>query len=1250
MTEIKEVEKKISPDRPLDTGFSSKQREEIESSIDKLCDCIREAKLDEVKNHVQFLKDNLVNYDYYIERVLGASREAVANCIRDGNIFRAKEIIQFVKDEFQVEGKELYSDEVLPTAREGVANFIRDGWISGAKEIIEFMKEEFEVNGKDLCSDEVLVAVKEALAYNLREGVARAEEIIEIVKEEFEVNSKELYSDEMLSAAREGFAMCLRYDAIPLRYVEISETQRMIKFMKEEFEVNCKELYSNEVLANAKERIGYCLGEGELVNAREIFKFMKERFGVNSKDLCSAEVLIGAKKGVGYRLSIGEAYSAHEIIEFMKEEFEVNLYSDEVLIGAKNGVGLCLTCGYLYNAQEIIKFMKAEFKVNSKELYSDEVLANAKERIGYCLGEGDLVKAHEIIEFMKTEFEVNSKELYSDEVLTAAKDRLAECLRNGGISDAKEIIEFVKDEFQVDSKELYSDEVLSAAKEVVAYYLSQGWISDAREIIQLVEDKFKVNSKNFKIDISDKEKLFKYLIENDNTWKDRQICEPFKRGIEYFGYDLMFEYIDERHTSLHDKMIGFNDICNLCDKFCATPETRKRFINNILKQVKMDGSQYKEGTSYHHFNAIARDLNNASITNILEQANGLQETLPEIEELVSFFSDESKVMASWKNLKKFMKLKEFVDDVEIINELAEIKKKDEKLFEYAKVLLFHKGSNVDLSAVREFLYDPEEFFRRRDAHSSKEIHDAIKPSNFYEHGLSAEELVQAIVSGALDEIQEIRPMEIEYEVREHTTIEYLSFALGKKSQGIRGEASDPRRIFSEIKKLNLNLKAILEGSVKLTKEDEEKIISILKEDANMKKKILKETSVYKAQIHRKSDPMATLVGDDTACCMSFGSGKGNIYYFTPNNAIFSLQKKVNGEFRTIAQSVITLDIDAGVTGINSLKEISKIPEEAFKKKLVLTCDNIEVAPNFYGERGVIEEGYRQFFRSYMTEYAESIGVEDSKIIIGKGFSDAFTNLPTIENTFIPTSLLGYSDNRRSRSYILDLNEESKNELSFTETRRAASKKHEYEKSGEYTIQNICLSDIIKISRLENDVYGESLKEGMVEMQNTITAYLIKNALAKKEGFMFKMMDKEGMLSSYIIAREEAQEDRKEVYISDFASKGSSIFLNGRMIIRFFEKYMRQYGNDDTLPVITAEFRESTSYKFIEDEERLNKFLKRHGLRAKVVEDETEERGGETFHKCTIYVIRENEDNSKFDEIISSYENARNNVEDYDNED
>ena len=182
---------------------------------------------------------------------------------------------------------------------------------------------------------------------------------------------------------------------------------------------------------------------------------------------------------------------------------------------------------------------------------------------------------------------------------------------------------------------------------------------------------------------------------------------------------------------------------------------------------------------------------------------------------------------------------------------------------------------------------------------------------------------------------------------------------------------------------------------------------------------MREYKEYQVKIHPKSSPEGLLAGNDTACCMPFGSGKNNVYMYNLGCAIMTVAQKMgNNNYRTIAQSVITPDIDIG-TNISSLQ--SRISENQVlselilkdlskKEKIILTADNIEVSPNANHLMSDIEKVYKDFFGEYLSQI-ENTDIEKEYMLIGKGYSDLhFKEVKVIDNTFIPIIPVAYSDN------------------------------------------------------------------------------------------------------------------------------------------------------------------------------------------------------------------------------------------------
>ena len=176
--------------------------------------------------------------------------------------------------------------------------------------------------------------------------------------------------------------------------------------------------------------------------------------------------------------------------------------------------------------------------------------------------------------------------------------------------------------------------------------------------------------------------------------------------------------------------------------------------------------------------------------------------------------------------------------------------------------------------------------------------------------------------------------------------------------------------------------------------------------------------------------------------------------------------------------------------------------------------------------------------------------------------------------------------------------------------------------GKYKIKRINVQDILPIARLEENIYSQSgLKEGLAQMQNEIIANLILCEKQNKPCFMFIISNKNNKPLGYIIGYEREEDGEKGIYISDFAMLNNKNIksTSSAILITFLEKYKEAYQDKEAFPPIFAEFRESTSYELIKDKSKLNKLFSHFGLKATVKEHETEERGNETFHNCTLYV-------------------------------
>ena len=888
-----------------------------------------------------------------------------------------------------------------------------------------------------------------------------------------------------------------------------------------------------------------------------------------------------------------------------------------------------------------------------------------------CLSYGWDDETERIVSFMKelgiieekiTEL-FNSEVNYNEKVVTACVDRLVKCLRNDWTEDAEEIVSFMKEQGINEEEIIKKSEIIKVLMQKLNCKSIEDLFEYDCEFLSYVM-KNNINEFSFSDNIIsnnlikkcglyaiykefnergnfdfyiDKELLYEILTKHDKRWQDEiNISKPFDEGAEEFGIDKMFIYLSGRNVNLHDALYNFNKICNL---FKKSKIDNNAFFNNILRQVRDDNGTYNEGSAYDHLNSIATTLCEANIEEIFQKAEKLKDTLPEIDELLKVYENNvCNVFSSWNNLKNFMKLYDFVSKKDYVEYLETIQSTNKALYNYVKPLIFHEDSRVALKDVMLFCKDPKEFLE-------ESYQTGFGPQEYLKYGLTAEEFRDAFVSGKLDDIARFRPCEKTFEI-ELPLQDAIIKALGKQKEGIKPECEKAGVLFKELndilklkktgiteilEKPGITIQDIVNGTKEVPKEYEQDIKNKLNEE---KYKIKIPKIKFIATIHKKSDPFAALVGNDTNCCMPFGDEKMMEYMFNPNCAIFSIRiQKPDGKYRTIAQSVLTPDIDIEKSINSDYERLSELSAEVFKKPLVLTCDNIEVAANYKNQIKNIENFYKIFFKEYLKEYGESLNLDKDRVIIGKGYSDALTSLQTVKNTFIPTAGIEYSDNDQeahSTCYILNFDDtNNSNNASYISSDLYKSQEIIIDKKNDRGISELSPSDVLLISYLEDMIYDKTkLAKGFIKLQQMIIAKLYLNKIRKRPNFMFKVSDKENECLGYMLAFESGRKEedgtiKNEVYVSDYAVRQMKLAKRGRyglkLIEEFIERYLKAYKDSKNFPQIVGKFREGTSYEIIKDLNKFNKYLSKYGLKAKIKDYGVEEIGTDKMHKVVIQI-------------------------------
>lgn len=706
--------------------------------------------------------------------------------------------------------------------------------------------------------------------------------------------------------------------------------------------------------------------------------------------------------------------------------------------------------------------------------------------------------------------------------------------------------------------------------------------------------------------------VFETLKSGHSEWRDEEnIARPFKAGADVFGYGKMFEYLSRPKLSRHE---GLHNFLKIIEIYKASRLEPAAFYNNILGQVCRDNATYEDGTAHHHLNSTANNINLdfKATRERVKTYTGLQK----FQELSADLDQDYKIFGSWKNLKKYQEICELLGKAEILDQLQELSGSDnKKLRNYVETLAFHP--NISMSEVMKFWRDPDSFLDINEFHAPRE-HNRKKPSNYTQIpnlDLSAAELRDALIDGDYDKLQAFAPMEINYQVLRGERISLrvdLARQLGiqdlvlREKLGINPneQLSRNTQLFSKLNKIfqihNSDLIKYLGGAIEIDQKLENELEQFRDNP---------EIDEYKIKINLKSDPDGVVAGNDTACCMPFGSGKNNVYTFNPACSLLTIQKKnAEGIYRTVAQSVLTPDkqikenVADLVEKMNStevrLHEV--VSEDALlETPSVITCDNVEVAPNFMGQQHsgeIIAELYQDFFREYVQKYGKADNLDNQKVIIGMGYSDALNNLPKTNNTFLPEAPVGYSDNIKNQAYLLDLTKKRRTGLVLK--KEIAPEVDCREKQDESHLPKgvkfLTYRDSLAVAYIEGKAYAEneSLIQNLHNMENALIAKDVNNQAKKRTNLSFKYIDDKGKIHGYLLAYEGVKSDsgggyhetenspEKVIYVSDLASDGQSKKTGGSLMLAFAKQYQERYlAKDNPLPIY-MQLRDSTSYPII----------------------------------------------------------------------
>ena len=554
-------------------------------------------------------------------------------------------------------------------------------------------------------------------------------------------------------------------------------------------------------------------------------------------------------------------------------------------------------------------------------------------------------------------------------------------------------------------------------------------------------------------------------------------------------------FLDEAHQSFFksDILPFYHGLAN--------KEDRQQFVQNVLLQVGQDTGTNIFGERSHAVLwktirgviKIAQKFNSAEAyaqwPEIYEKEFGTEIIYAD---LVTELIKTKKFLFRWKSFKRLGILSRLIENKSLMEELKgyaqkiqdarqqnrlDDVQKYQKIYDYFMYLINHPGVS-DFEALRKMIQDPAGFLGLSDVNTPQYLHEAKKPSRMLEvlyMNLTARDLVEGLILEKFDAMQAIQPLEVgiyatdldeklktDPELKGGALLEYLikhRYAetqdlrdvllkfLGRELESMKAQKVDPDskrfRLVREVYQQLMDNKPFA------------KVINATQVFRFRIEKLIEHglAPVYTMRIIPKSDPQAAVTGSEAPSCMSFGSGKNNIYLFNPSVGFVALSKMYyddNGQKqrKILATSVLTADrwipkninhLRNQMTGLSAtgLKKINLTelmgPDfiEKISKDVFLAADNVEAAKNVESVRhngnnfdDVVRISYKKFFEAYFKTHDKTFrgrSWNKTKVPIGTNYSDALRNITDEEdNHYLGEAPVAYSDKITEKVKILKL--------------------------------------------------------------------------------------------------------------------------------------------------------------------------------------------------------------------------------------
>ncbi len=719
---------------------------------------------------------------------------------------------------------------------------------------------------------------------------------------------------------------------------------------------------------------------------------------------------------------------------------------------------------------------------------------------------------------------------------------------------------------------------------------------------------------------ADNDDLLRQLKLTGGDWADQEnIMGPYTRAVECFGegdpaagHKRVRAFMSRPGLSRHEALVAMDPIIKLQGISGLKP---KSFYGQILEQVRMSGEQHDGLTAHHHLNTVAQNLN-PDIAGTLEKARTFKGVV-RLQTMAKTFSNPRNVFASWSNLKRFYQLSRELERGEGLQRLGDLRAAGKhKLCDFAETLAFHETSDVSIADTMLFVEKPGEFLDSGDGNAPTALQQNKKPSNYTQipHlGLTAEELRDGLVEGDFDRMQRFRPLEVRYKIPRpgaelppagrHERIRAGYAELERRNTGDKRGGGENRKAFAQLNRLLQPLGTDLKTYLAAQGDAPDAALDAM-EDVMKKylpQQFAVETDELIVKVNLKSDPIGILAGNDTECCMKFGTvnGKNNIYMYNPGDAVLTMQLVRKDGKRTIAQSLLTEDMDIGLpipevqkqllTG-KPLTEI--LPDAKLNDALgYMSGDNVQVAPNYKQEPylSLIRKVFADFTFEYLQRYGDTDNLTKDKVPVGTMYSAAHETGNAL-NTFSPMVPLSYSD-KTGPQVCMVTPEKLVEDRHKTVIEHAKPDNPTLRPIATAGVSHLVPKDTIPTAYLEERIYHDNatLVMHLHNIENGLIGVGANNIRKDKPHLCFKCRDKTGRMTGYMIAYEgvlsnehakvgvdSELEGKPAVYIADMAGEGR--VAGAALTQEFIAQYSTEYLAKGVMMPIYAETRESTSYR------------------------------------------------------------------------